>query len=53
LGSITIYDQLGKVLLTGNLTNVNTIIKLGNLSDGNYLFTVQGKMNQAFKIVKE
>jgi hypothetical protein len=54
LGSIyTIYDNLGKVVLSGKINSDNTVIELGNLSGGIYLFRVGDKMKQTFKVIKE
>jgi hypothetical protein len=54
IGSIyTIYDNTGKVVLTGNLNSKNKTIELGNLSGGIYLFSVGENMKQTFKVIKE
>ena len=49
----TIYDNTGRVVLTGKINSHNTIIELGNLSGGIYMFSVGGNMKQTFKIIKE
>ena len=48
----SIYDNTGKVVLTGKLNSQNTTIELGNLSGGIYMFSV-GENMQTFKIIKE
>lgn len=48
----TITDQLGKTVLTGKLNAENSIIELGNLSGGIYMFNV-GESRQGFKVLKE
>ena len=54
LGSIyTIYDNTGKLVLTGKINSENTVIDLGNLSGGIYLFSVRENMKQTFKVIKE
>jgi hypothetical protein len=49
----TIYDNTGRVVLTGKLNYQNTTIELGNLSGGMYLFSVGENMKQTFKVIKE
>lgn len=54
LGSVyNIYDNIGKVVLSGEIIAENTVIELGNLSRGIYVFSVGEKMKQNFKVVKE
>jgi hypothetical protein len=54
LGSIyTVYDNKGKVVLSGKIIAENTVIELGNLSGGIYLFSVGENMKQTFKVIKE
>ena len=54
LGSVySIYDNTGKILLTGKINSTNTIIELDNLSGGIYLFSVGENMKQTFKVIKE
>jgi hypothetical protein len=54
LGSIyTIYDNTGKLVLTGKINSENTVIDLGNLSGGIYLFSVGENLKQTFKVIKE
>jgi hypothetical protein len=49
----TIYDNTGRVVLTGKLNSQNTSIELGNLSGGIYMFRVGENMKQAFKMIKQ
>ena len=54
LGSVyTIYDNTGKLVLTGKINSDNTVIELDNLSGGIYLFSVGENMKQTFKVIKE
>ena len=54
LGSIyTVYDNTGKLVLTGKINSENTVIELGNLSGGIYMFNVGGNLKQTFKVIKE
>ncbi len=47
------YNNQGKVVLTGKIISENTIIELSNLSAGIYLFSVGENMKQTFKVIKE
>jgi hypothetical protein len=49
----SIYDNTGKVVLSGKLKSENTTIELGNLSGGIYIFSVGENMKQTFKVIKE
>ena len=49
----SIYDNTGRVVLTGKLNSQSTTIELGNLSGGIYMFSVGENMKQAFKVIKE
>lgn len=49
----SIYDNTGRVVLTGKLNDQNTTIELGNLSGGIYMFSVGENMKQIFKVIKE
>ncbi len=54
LGSIyTVYDNTGKVVMSGKIISENTTIELGNLSGGIYLFNVGDNLKQTFKVIKE
>lgn len=49
----SIYDNTGRVVLTGKLNSHNTSIELGNLSGGIYIFSVGENMKQNFRVIKE
>ena len=49
----TIYDNTGRVVLSGKLNAESTTIELGNLSGGIYMFSVGENMKQSFKVIKE
>jgi hypothetical protein len=49
----SIFDNTGRVVLTGKLNSENTTIELGNLSGGIYIFSVGDNLKQSFKIIKE
>jgi hypothetical protein len=49
----SIYDNTGRVVLTGKLNSQNTTIELGNLSGGIYMFSVGENMTQTYKVIKE
>lgn len=54
IGSIyKVYNNIGKLVLTGKLENENTIIELTNLPGGIYLFSVGENVKQTFKVVIE
>ncbi len=54
LGSIyTVYDNTGKVVLSGKIDNENSAIELGNLSGGIYFFSIGENLKQTFKVIKE
>ena len=54
LGSVyTVYDNTGKVVLSGKINSENTVIELVNLSGGVYLLSVGENMKQTFKVIKE
>jgi hypothetical protein len=54
LGSVyNVYDKVGKVVLFGKINSENTVIELGNLSGGIYLFSVGENLKQTFKVIKE
>jgi hypothetical protein len=48
----TIYDQLGKEVMSGIITSEETEIDLSNLSEGVYLFKAGTEMQETFKIFK-
>jgi len=54
LGSAyVVYDNTGKTILKGIINSEDTIIDLGNLSAGIYLFSIGDSLKQTFKVIKE
>ena len=54
LGSVyNVYDNVGKIVLSGKINSENTVINLGNLLGGIYLFSVGENLKQTFKVIKE
>jgi hypothetical protein len=54
LGSVyTVYDNTGKLVLTGKINTENTSFDLGNLSAGLYLFRMGENFTQTIKVIKE
>ena len=54
LGSnYTIYDKTGQILLNGKVNSENTIIELGELSGGIYLFSLGENSRQTFHLIKD
>lgn len=54
LGSVyVVYDNTGKLVLTGKITSENTVIELGNLSAGIYLLSAGENSKHVFKVIKE
>ena len=51
--SYTVYNNIGKVTLTGKINAENTVIDLGHLSSGVYLFSIGDSLKQRFTVVKE
>ena len=49
----TVYDNTGRVVLSGKINSENTTIELGNLSGGIYMFSIGENMKQTFKVIKE
>ena len=49
----TVFDNVGKVVLTGKIISENTIIELGNLSSGVYMLNIGDNLIQTFKVIKE
>lgn len=49
----TVIDNTGRVVSSGKIRSENTVIDLGNLSNGVYLFNVGNNMKQQFKILKQ
>ena len=53
LGQVySIYDNTGRVVLTGKLNSENTTIEFGHLSGGVYMFRIGENMRQTFKVIK-
>jgi PKD repeat protein len=54
LGSVyTIYDYTGKSILSGKILSEQSVIDLGDLSNGIYLLSIGEYLEQKVKIVKE
>jgi plastocyanin len=54
LGSFyTIYDNTGKVVLTGEIISETNIIELANLSGGIYFLNIGENLKQKFNVIKE
>ena len=54
IGSIyTVFDNLGKKVLSGKINSENTIVELENLSGGVYLLSIGENLKQTFKVIKE
>jgi hypothetical protein len=49
----SILDNTGKVVLSGKINSESTVIRLGNLSGGIYMFSVGENMKNTFKVIKE
>ncbi|MDT8412112.1 MAG: T9SS type A sorting domain-containing protein [Vicingaceae bacterium] len=48
----TIYDNMGKMVMSGKINTENTVIELNNLSSGIYLFSIGENSKQTFKVIK-
>jgi len=48
----TIYDNMGKMVMSGKINNEHTVIELDSLSGGIYLFTIGENSQQTFKVIK-
>lgn len=54
LGSFyNVYDNTGKLMLTGEINSDNTTVDMSNLSSGIYLFRLRDNLNYSFKVMKE
>jgi hypothetical protein len=54
LGSAyAVYDYTGKLILKGEIASELTVIELGDLSGGIYLFSLGDHLKQTFKVIKE
>ena len=51
--SYTVYDNMGKAVLTGIINAENTVVEVQNLSGGIYLFRVGENNQQIVKVIKE
>ena len=51
--SYTVYNNIGKATLTGKINAENTVLDLGHLSSGVYLFSIGDSLKQKFTVVKE
>lgn len=49
----TVYNNTGKVVLSGKINDENTSVDLGNLSAGIYLFSAGENLKQTYKVIKE
>ena len=49
----TIYDNMGKIVLSGKIIAEITRVEMENLSAGIYLFSVGENVKQTFKVIKE
>ena len=49
----TIYDQLGKEVMSGLITSEETEIDLSNIYEGVYLFKAGTDMQETFRIIKQ
>ena len=48
-----VSDNLGKIVFSGILNNVNTLIEMESLPRGIYLLSIGENMKQTLKIIKE
>jgi hypothetical protein len=54
LGSAyAVYDYTGKLMFKGEITSELTVIEMGDLSGGVYLFRLGDHLKQTFKVIKE
>ena len=49
----SIYDNSGKMVLSGKINSENTSIELGNLAAGIYMLSIAENMKQTFKVIKK
>lgn len=49
----TVYDNLGKFILSGLITHENYTIEMGDLTGGIYLLSIGDNIKQVFKIIKQ
>ena len=48
-----VYDNLGKIVFSGRINNVNTLIEMESLPRGIYLLSIGENLKQTLKIIKE
>jgi hypothetical protein len=48
-----IFDNVGKLILSGKLYSENTIVELGHLSGGIYLLNVRDNLKKTFKVITD
>ena len=54
LGSAySLFDNAGRIVLSGLIISENTTVEIDNLSNGTYFFNIGQNMKQAFKVLKE
>ena len=54
IGSVyTVFDNQGKIILTGKIISENTIVELENITAGVYLLNIGENLKQTFKVIKE
>ena len=54
LGSIyTVYDNTGRIVLSGKINSEKTVIELGNLQSGIYRLSAGDNYKETFKIIKD
>lgn len=51
--SYSVYDNMGRVVLTGQITSQNTAIEMNSLSNGMYMFNIGNKIQHIISIIKE
>jgi hypothetical protein len=48
-----VYDQLGRNVLSGKLTDENTTVNLNGLAPGMYMLTINGNLRATYKLLKQ
>ena len=51
--SYSLFDGLGRIVLSGNFTAENTNINIGSLAPGMYILTINGDNRQSYKVMKQ
>jgi hypothetical protein len=49
----SLFDGLGRIVLSGNFTAENTNINIGGLAPGMYILSINGDMRQSYKVMKQ